>query len=144
MSKRCRCFYKTVLPLSVKLSSFDFLQGLTVSPISSSLITEVYEVLFLLFLQGTLKLSGFTLAKSSPCPDKPETLKFSLSIFISEGFSILVLLLDKLFFGDDLDLSIVSGEYLDSLTVSFDVFDFFVSSTVSIFLFMIYEMCWLP
>ena len=43
------------------------------------------------------------LDKLSPCPDKTETLEFSLQISISEVFSILVLLLDKLVHGIDLD-----------------------------------------
>ena len=55
-------------------------------------------------LSGIQRISGVTLDKISPCPDKTETLKLSLWISISEGFSILALLLDKLVLGKDLDL----------------------------------------
>ena len=62
-------------------------------------------VFFLLFLWGIRRLSSVALAKLSHCPDKIETLKLSLWISIYEGFSILVLLLDKLVLGIDPDLS---------------------------------------
>ena len=68
---------------------------------------KVSVVLFILFLIGIQRVSGVTLDKLSPCPDKTETLKFFLWISISEGFSILVLLLDKLVLGIVLDLSTV-------------------------------------
>ena len=64
-------FFRLYFPLSNKVYYFSFLLGLTVSPISYFLITEISVVFFLLFLQGIQKLSGVTLAKSSPCPDKP-------------------------------------------------------------------------
>ena len=63
------------------------------------------EFFFLLLLRGIRRVSGVSLDKLSPCPDKIETLKVSFQIFISEGFSILVLLLDKLVLTIDLDLS---------------------------------------
>ena len=50
---------------------------------------------------------------------KTETLKFSLWISISEGFSILVLLLDKLVIGIDLDLFTVF--YVSVLWVDIDL-----------------------
>ena len=68
---------------------------------------EVSEVFFLLFLQAIRRVSGVTLDKFSPCPDRTERIKLSLWISISEGFSILVLLLDKLVLGIVLDLSTV-------------------------------------
>ena len=46
-------------------------------------------------------------AKSSPCPEKLEISLLSLTIYISVGFSILIILLDKLVPGIDLDLSTV-------------------------------------
>ena len=63
---------------------------------------KMSEVLFLLFLQGIRCLYGVTLDKLSPCPYKTETLNLFLKISISEGFSIPVLLLDKLFIEIDL------------------------------------------
>ena len=68
---------------------------------------KVSGFFFPLFLRGLQRVSGFTLDEISPCPGKTETLKLSLWISISEGFSILVLLLDKLGL----------GIYLDSFTV---------------------------
>ena len=65
---------------------------------------KVSGFFFRLFLRGIRRVSGVTLDKLSPCPDKTETLKFSFQMSISEGFSILLLLLDKLFIGIDLDL----------------------------------------
>ena len=59
----------------------------------------VSEVFFILFFQGIQRVSGFSLDKLSTCPDKTETLKFSLQIFIYEGFYIFVILLDKLVVG---------------------------------------------
>ena len=47
---------------------------------------EVSDVFFLLFLQGIRCLSGVTLDKIFPRPDKTETLKLSLQISISVGF----------------------------------------------------------
>ena len=55
----------------------------------------------------SFRISGVLLYKLFPCPDKPETLKLSLSICISERFSILVLLLEQFDLGIDLDLSTV-------------------------------------
>ena len=67
----------------------------------------VSGVFFILFLRGIQRISGVTLDKLSPFPNKIETLKLSLWISISEGFSILVLLLDKSEFGIEPDLSTV-------------------------------------
>ena len=61
------------------------------------------EFFFLLFLRGIQRVSGFSLDKKFPCPEKPETIKLSLWIFISEGFSMLVLLLEWFDLGIDLD-----------------------------------------
>ena len=63
-------------------------------------------VLSLLFLQGIRILSGVILARSYLCPDKIEKIPLSLKVSISVGFYILLLLLDKLVLGVDLDLSI--------------------------------------
>ena len=66
---------------------------------------EVSDVFFLLFLRGIRCLSGVTLDKFFPRPDKTETLKLSLQISISVGFPILVCLLYKLVLEIDLDLA---------------------------------------
>ena len=65
---------------------------------------EVSGVFFLLFLRGTQRISGDTLDKLFTCREKIYTLKLSPRISIYEGFYILVILLDKLFLGTDLDL----------------------------------------
>ena len=62
------------------------------------------EVFFPLLLRGIRIISGVTLDKNSPCPDKTETLKLFLWISIYQGFSIPVILLDKLVLGIDLNL----------------------------------------
>ena len=62
---------------------------------------------FLFFLQVILIISGVTSDKSYPGKEKPERFLLSLKISISVGFSILVLILDKLVPGLDLDLSTV-------------------------------------
>ena len=62
------------------------------------------EAFFILFLRGIQRVSVVTLGKLSPCPDKTETLKLSLQIYIFKGFSIMVLLLDKLILGIDPNL----------------------------------------
>ena len=66
---------------------------------------EESGVFFLLFLRLIRKIYGDTLDKLSLFPDKKEKLKLYLWISISEGFSILVILLDKVVLGIDLDLS---------------------------------------
>ena len=60
---------------------------------------------FSLFLHGISDLYSNILAKVFSCPEKTETLKLSLRIFIFEDFSIWVLLLDRLVTGIDPDLS---------------------------------------
>ena len=65
---------------------------------------KVSEVFLPLFLRGIQRLSGVTLDKLSPCPDKTETHNFSFQTYIYEGFFILGILLDKLVLGIDLDL----------------------------------------
>ena len=115
---------------------------------------EVSVVFFLLFLRGIHCWYGVTLDKISPCKDKTERLKLYLQTSISEVFSILVLLLDKLILGIYLDLSNMFSVsvilvYLDlsiDLTLSvllllgvstflLDACDFYVLLTVSIFFF---------
>ena len=54
------------------------------------------KVFFLLFLQWISCLSGVTLDTLAPCPDIPERLGLSFLMSISLGFSILVILSDKL------------------------------------------------
>ena len=107
MQKQCRCFFRTRFSTSVIVSYFSLFLGFTGSWICSFLMIKVSEVFFLLSLPGILCWSGVTLDKLSSCPDKTETLKLYFQISISEGFSILVLLLDKLVLGIDLDLSTV-------------------------------------
>ena len=120
-------------------------------------------VFFLLFLRGIQRISGVTLDEIYPCPGKTETLKLSLWISISKGFSILVLLLDKIFLITDLDLSTVlsvSVLWVDldlSITLTFsvslllgvstvllDACDLSVLLTVSIFLLMKKEEWFIP
>ena len=84
---------------------------------------EVSGVFFLLFLRVIQRVSGVTLDKLSPCPDKTETLKLSLWISISGGGSILVFLLDKLVLGIFLDLSTlfsVSFIWVDLYVIELD------------------------
>ena len=116
---------------------------------------EVSEVFFFLFLWCIQIVSIVTLDKPSPCPDKIETLKFSLKMSISEGSSILLLLLDKLVLGIDLnlftvfsvsviwvdldlyiDLSVSVLLLLGVSTVLLDACDLYVLLTLSIFFFL--------
>ena len=139
---------------SVKVIYSALFLGLYGSWIGSFLMIELSEIFFLLFFQGISCWSGVTLDKLSSCPDKIETLKFSLQISIYEGFSILVILLDKLVRGIDLDLFTVFSVsvlwlYLDLSndlplsvllllgvsTVLLDACDVSVLLTVSIFCF---------
>ena len=110
---------------------------MTVSTIGSFLITELSGVLFILFLQVILCWYGVTLAKLSPCLDKLETSSFSIQIFVSEGFSMWKLLLDKLVPGVDLDLYIVLtvSVFLEVSTVTLDARNLSVLSFMSIFFF---------
>ena len=62
--------------------------------------------LFVLLLRVIRRLSGVTIDKSSSYLDKIETFLLSLRISFSVGFSILVLLVDKLVIEVDPDLSI--------------------------------------
>ena len=55
----------------------------------------MYGIFFPILLQVIQRVSGDTHDKLSSCPYKTETPKLPLWIYISEGFSILVLLLDK-------------------------------------------------
>ena len=99
-------------------------------------------------------MCGVTLDKLSPCSDKTETPKLSLWISISEGFYILVILLDKLVLGIELDLFTVFSMpviwikldlyiklivsvllLLGVSTVLLDAYDVSVLLTVSIFCF---------
>ena len=99
-------FFIIAFSTSVMVSYFSLFLGLTGFRIGSFLITEVYGFFFLLFLQGIRRLSGVILDKLSPCPKKSEISLLSLRIYISVGFSILILVLDKLVIGVDLDLYI--------------------------------------
>ena len=65
---------------------------------------EVSVFFFLLIFQGIQRVSGVLIDKLSPCPYKPETIKLSLRICISEGFSLLVLLLKYFDLGIDPNL----------------------------------------
>ena len=78
---------------SVKVFSFALFLGLTGSWIGCVLMIKVSGVFFILLLWGIWRVFGVSLDKLYPCPDKSETIKFSLWICISEGFSILILLL---------------------------------------------------
>ena len=103
MPKQWRCLFRTTFSTSGKVSSFALLLGLTGSWTVSFLVIKVSEVFFLLFLRRIRCWSGATLDKFNICPDRKETPKLSLQISIYEGFSILVLLLDKLVLEIDLD-----------------------------------------
>ena len=67
----------------------------------------IIKVSGVFLLRGIQRISGVIPDKSSPFPDKPEGYLLSLKIYISVGFSILVLLLDRLVPVIYLDLSIV-------------------------------------
>ena len=84
---------RTIFSTIVKVFYFALFLGLTGSWIVFFIIIEVSGVFFLLFLRGIRRVSDVSLDRLSPCTEKLETLKLSLWIFISEGFSILVLLL---------------------------------------------------
>ena len=86
----------------------------------------------LLFLRGIRRISGVIYYKSSPCPDKSKISLLSSRISISMDFSILVLLLDKLFFWVDLYLSIE----LSVLVLFWELGTVF-------WMFVIYMFCWL-
>ena len=73
------------------------------------------EVLFLLFLRVIRCWYGVTLDKLSSCPDKTERLEFSLQTYIYVGFSILVILLDKLVLEIDLALFTVFNVFYVSV-----------------------------
>ena len=92
---------------------------------------EVSEVFFLLLLWGIRCWSCVTLDKVSPCPEKTETLKLSSKISISESFYILVLLLDKLVLGIDLDLSAVF-----SVSIIWVDLDLYIDLTLSFLLLL--------
>ena len=68
---------------------------------------KVSGVLFILFFRGIQRISGVIPAKSSPCYKKLDISLLSLKISRYVRFSILVLMLDKLVPGIDLDLSTV-------------------------------------
>ena len=65
------------------------------------------EVFFILFLQVIRCLSGVTCGTLSPCPDITERPGLSFLIYISLGFSILLILSEKLADEIDLDLFII-------------------------------------
>ena len=92
---------------SVIVSYFSFFLGLTGSWIDSFLIIKVSGVFFFLFFRWIQRISGVKPAKSSPYKEKSEKYLLSLRISISMGFSIPVLVLDKLVTGIYLDLSTV-------------------------------------
>ena len=87
-------FLEILLSALVKVFYFALFLGFTGYLIGYFLMIKVSGVLFILFLRGIQRLSGVIFDRLSPCPEKPETLKMSLWICISEGFSILVLLLE--------------------------------------------------
>ena len=70
---------------------------------------------FPLFLLGIRCLSVFTIDKLFPCPDIPERLELSFLISLSLGFSILVLLSDKL--ADKIDLYLFTDFTVSSISV---------------------------
>ena len=72
----------------------------------SFLIIEV-SGFFHLFLRVIQRISRVISAKLSPCLEKLEISLLSLTISIFVGFYILVILLEKLVPGIDLDISIV-------------------------------------
>ena len=143
----------------VIVSYFSLFLGLTGSWIDFLIMIKVSGVFFTLLLRGIRCWSGVTLDKLYLFPDKTETLKLSLQISISEGFSILVLLLDKTVIEIDLylatvftvfylsvlwvDLDLSNDLTLSDLlllgvsTVLLDAYDFSVLLNVSIFFFEI-------
>ena len=69
-------------------------------------------------------LSCVTLDKLSPYPDKTEIPKLSLQTYISEGFTILVLLLDNLVLEIDLDIfTLLAVFYMSVLLLDPDLSD---------------------
>ena len=76
------------LPLSssVKIFYFTLFLGLNSYLIGCFLIIESFGVLFLLFFRGIRITSSDTLDRLSLCPDKTETLKFSVWVSISGVF----------------------------------------------------------
>ena len=92
---------------------------------------KVYVVFFILFLQGIRIISGVTLDKLSPFLDKTETLKFPCEHLFLMIFSILVLLLDKLVLGIELDLSTVF-----SMSVILEDIDLSIDLTLSVLLLL--------
>ena len=87
--------------MGIRLKWFHlYLTGIFPSP-----LIEVSEVLFLLLLRGIRCSAGVTLDTLYTCPDIPERLELYFLISISLGFSILVLLSDKMSDEIDLDLS---------------------------------------
>ena len=93
------------------IPSFALLLGLSGSWILYFPVIEMSEVFFLLFLQGIRFWSGVTIYKLSPCTDITERLELYFLISISLGFSILVLLSDKLADEIDLDLFTIFTVY---------------------------------
>ena len=73
------------------------------------------EVFFLLLLQGICCLYSVTLDKLYPCPVILEILDLSFLISISLGFSILVLLSDKLV--DEIELDLFTDLAVSSVSV---------------------------
>ena len=84
------------------LSSFAVLLGFSGYWIPSFTLIKVSDSFFLLILRGIRSLSGDTVVILAPCLDILEILGLSLLTFISFGFSVLVLLSDKM--DDEIDL----------------------------------------
>ena len=76
---------------------------------------ELYEVLFLLLLRVIRCLSGVTLDTLYPRPDIPEILELSFLISIFLGFSVLVLLSDKM--AHEIDLYLFTNFNVSSVSV---------------------------
>ena len=102
---RRRCLLLLLFFTSGILSYFALSLGLSGSGIFPFPLIEVSEVLFLLLLRGIRCSAGVTLDTLYTCPDIPERLELYFLISISLGFSILVLLSDKMSDEIDLDLS---------------------------------------
>ena len=80
------------------------------------------ELFFILFLQGIRCLSGDSLDTLDPCPEIPERLGLYFLIYISLGFSILVLLSEELADEIDLDLfSFFTVRYISVLWLDLDL-----------------------
>ena len=96
---------------SVIISSFELLLGLSGSLILSLTFIKVSEIFFPLILLGKRYLSINTVVTLAPGLEILDRLGLSLLTFISFGYSMLIILSDKLADEIDLDLFIYFTVY---------------------------------